>query len=158
MKKLLILLVPLFVLAFTLPAFADATDTDTFTVTIGQLETMTTPGDKDFGAVVIGDNEIGNFTLSGQANYAWKITLYMSEGCDADGETSGFVEGDTKVKGGLLSSYTTIPYASGSAVTLLQGSAGASGSATDVYYQLTVGYDNPPGSYDAIVTYTMTSQ
>lgn len=138
-------------LLFALPVSADDSSTDTFYVTVPELESLTVPGDVTFDPIVIGWNEedLPADNVAGQANYAWKITIKSSDTWSGGNFTLADIE--WQLDEGSWTALTA------SDVTVMSDLAGNSKSGS-MDFRLNVQYDNPPGGpYDLDYTMTITN-
>ena len=135
---------------FTLPVSADDSSTDTFYVTVPELESLTVPGDVTFDPIVIGWNEedLAADNVAGQANYVWKITIRSDD--TWSGGNFALADIEWQVDEGSWTALTAVD------VTVISDTAGTSKSGA-MDFRLNVQYDNPPGSYDLDYTMTITN-
>lgn len=151
MKKLLASSMALFALLSSVPALAAQAESSKFTVTIPAFESVATPEDIII-ALSPSDTftQSGTMTLSGRANYFWKLNLHRG---DREHNPVSII---LQFRGGELTTYKDVPL-SASPAALCTGSRGHV-SVEDLQFRVKMNGNSLSHDYCCDVMFTLTTQ
>jgi len=137
---------------------ADATDTDTLTVTVPELTILQTHGDIDFGTATAPEQYTAEKTgdITAGSNFATGWTCFIRSDYSVWDSDSGDLDkpcGDLEYKGGEVSDFTPITTSDAQ----IESGTGPGTETWTMTYQVWIRWSDLPGNYLLEVTFTVTT-